>query len=482
MDQKTKINYIYSTVYQILSIILPLVTTPYVSRVLSVDSIGVYSFTGSIVSYFVLFASFSFQTYGQREAAYKKNDKEKLSSLFFEIQIKKLIFTLLAYVSFMLFFIETSQYKTMYLIQSISIVSAFFDITYLFQGMEQFRLTVVRNTIVKLAGLLLILIFVKKQTDVYLYAIIQTVTVLLGNLSLWLYLPEFISFKYFKKERISHGLVELFQLFVPVLSIQLYYTIDKTMLGITSNGMAENGYYEQAIKIIRLCQNMMGAMGAVLLSSIPRMIVTSGKEAVKSTINHAIRLNLFIAAPITMGLIGIADVMVPWFLGFGYERSATLICIFAPMTLLSAISMIIGNGILLPLRRQNCLTIATLGAMIFNIVFNIILIPQFGACGAAVASVGSEIVTLIIQGFFAKEYIDLNLIIKNAIKYLGVAAIMYAVISLIKILIQGQVGMFTLTLLLIISGIAVYFSILLFTKDDILSDIRKSFNGRFRRL
>lgn len=482
MDKKTKINYIYSTVYQILSIILPLVTTPYISRVLSVDSIGVYSFTGSIVSYFVLVASFSFQTYGQREAAYKKNDKEKLSSLFFEIQIKKLIFTLLAYVSFMLFFIETSQYKTMYLIQSISIVSAFFDITYLFQGMEQFRLTVVRNTIVKLVGLLLILIFVKKQTDVYLYAIIQTVTVLLGNLSLWLYLPEFISFKYFKKERISHGLVELFQLFVPVLSIQLYYTIDKTMLGITSNGMVENGYYEQAIKIIRLCQNMMGAMGTVLLSSIPRMIVTSGKEAVKSTINHAIRLNLFIAAPITMGLIGIADVMVPWFFGSGYERSATLICIFAPMTLLSAISMIIGNGILLPLRRQNCLTIATLGAMIFNIVFNVILIPQFGACGAAVASVGSEIVTLIIQGFFAKEYIDLNLIIKNAIKYLGVAAIMYAVISLIKILIHGQVGMFTLTLLLIISGIAVYFSILSFTKDDILSDIRKSFNGRFRRL
>ena len=482
MDQKTKINYIYSTVYQILSIILPLVTTPYISRVLSVDSIGVYSFTGSIVSYFVLVATFSFQTYGQREVAYKKNDKEKLSSLFFEIQIKKLIFTLLAYVSFMLFFIETSQYKTMYLIQSISIVSAFFDITYLFQGMEQFRLTVVRNTIVKLVGLLLILIFVKKQTDVYLYAIIQTVTVLLGNLSLWLYLPKFISFKYFKKERISHGLVELFQLFIPVLSIQLYYTIDKTMLGITTNGMAENGYYEQAIKIIRLCQNMMGAMGAVLLSSIPRMIVTSGKEAVKSTINHAIRLNLFIAAPITMGLLGIADVMVPWFLGSGYERSATLICIFAPMTLLSAISMIIGNGILLPLRRQNCLTIATLGAMIFNIVFNMILIPQFGACGAAVASVGSEIVTLIIQGFFAKEYIDLNLIIKNAIKYLGVAAIMCAVISLIKILIQGQVGMFTLTLLLIISGMAVYFSILSFTKDDILSDIRKSFNGRFRRL
>ena len=211
-------------------------TTPYISRVLSVDSIGVYSFTASIVSYFVLVASFSFQTYGQREAAYKKNDKEKLSILFFEIQIKKLIFTLLAYGSFVLFFIETSQYKTMYLIQSITIVSAFFDITYLFQGMEQFRLTVVRNTAVKLVGLLLTLIFVKKQTDVYLYAIIQTVTVLLGNLSLWLYLPEFISFKYFKfkKESISHGLVELFQLFVPVLSIQLYYTIDKTMLGITS--------------------------------------------------------------------------------------------------------------------------------------------------------------------------------------------------------------------------------------------------------
>lgn len=111
MDQKTKINYIYSTVYQILSIILPLVTTPYISRVLSVDSIGVYSFTASIVSYFVLVASFSFQTYGQREAAYKKNDKEKLSSLFFEIQIKKLIFTLLAYGFFVLFLLKQVNIK-----------------------------------------------------------------------------------------------------------------------------------------------------------------------------------------------------------------------------------------------------------------------------------------------------------------------------------------------------------------------------------
>lgn len=481
MDRKTKINYIYSTFYQILSIVLPLVTTPYVSRILSVDSIGIYSFTGSIISYFVLFVSFSFQTYGQREVAYQKNDRVKISIIFFEIQIKKMIFTLLAYVLFAIFLFGTSKYKEMYLIQSISIAAAFFDITYLFQGMEQFRLTVIRNTIVKLAGLFLILILVKKPSDIYLYTIIQTGTVLFGNLSLWLYLPRFISFKYFKMTKISHGLVELFQLFIPVLSIQLYYTIDKTMLGMTSNGMTENGYYEQAIKIIRLCQNMMGAMGSVLLSSIPRMLVNSGKDAVKDTINHAIKLNLFIAAPITMGLIGIADVMVPWFLGTGYEKSATLICIFAPMTLLSAVSMIIGNGILLPLRRQNCLTMATVGAMIFNIIFNIILIPQFGAGGAALASVGSEIVTLIIQGFFAKEYIDLQFIIKNAIKYLGIAAIMYVVISLIKVFVHDSIGLFMVTLLLIMIGMVVYFSILLFTKDDVLIDIKKKFHGRFRK-
>lgn len=468
MDRSVKINYIYSTFYQILSIILPLATTPYISRVLSVDSIGVYSFTGSIVSYFVLISSFSFQTYGQREVAYKKNDKEDISRLFFEVQIKKLLFTLVSYILFMFFWFSTNIYKEMYLIQSISIVASFFDITYLLQGLEKFKLTVMRNTVVKLVGFVLILTFVKKPTDIYMYTIIQTGTILLGNLSTWLYLPRFVSAKYFRLGKISNGLVELFQLFIPVLSIQLYYTIDKTMLGMNSNGMTENGYYEQAIKIIRLCQSMMGAMGGVLLSSVPRMLVNSGKSTVKETINQAIKLNLFIAAPITMGLIGIADVMVPWFLGTGYEKSVTLICLFAPMTILSAISMIIGNGILLPLRKQNCLTIATFGAMIFNVIFNVILIPQFGACGAAIASVGSEIVTLAIQCFFAKEYINLRLIAKNLFKYLGTSVIMYICIFVIKSLLKNYMGMFAITLVLIIVGIVVYFSIMFIMKDDAL--------------
>lgn len=468
MDRSVKVNYIYSTFYQILSIILPLATTPYISRVLSVDSIGVYSFTGSIVSYFVLLSSFSFQTYGQREVAYKKNNKEDISRLFFEVQIKKLLFTLVSYILFVFFWCSTNMYKEMYLIQSISIVASFFDITYLLQGLEQFKLTVMRNTVVKLAGFVLILTLVKKPTDLYLYTIIQTGTILLGNLSTWLYLPRFVSVKYFKIGKISNGLIELFQLFIPVLSIQLYYTIDKTMLGMNSNGMTENGYYEQAIKIIRLCQSMMGAMGGVLLSSVPRMLVNAGKDTVKKTINQAIRMNLFIAAPITMGLIGIADVVVPWFLGTGYGKSVTLICLFAPMTILSAISMIIGNGILLPLRKQNCLTIATFGAMIFNVIFNIILIPQFGACGAAIASVGSEIVTLTIQCFFAKEYIDLHLILKNMFKYLGAAVIMYICIFVIKSLLRNYIGIFAITVVLIIIGIIVYFSIMFFIKDDTL--------------
>lgn len=473
MDRNIKVNYIYSTFYQILSIILPLATTPYISRVLSVDGIGVYSFTGSIVSYFVLFSSFSFQTYGQREVAYKKNDKEYISKLFFEIQIKKLLFTLLSFALFLFFLLNTSRYKEIYLIQSILIIASFFDITYLLQGMEQFKLTVIRNTIVKLVGFILILTMVKKPTDLFLYTIIQTGTTLLGNLSLWLYLPRFVNAKYFKIENLSNGLIELFQLFIPVLSIQLYYTIDKTMLGLSSNGMTENGYYEQAIKIIRLCQNMMGAMGGVLLSSVPRILVNAGKEKVKSTINQAIRLNLFIAAPITMGLIGISDVMVPWFLGSGYEKSATLICLFAPMTILSAISMIIGNGILLPLRRQNCLTIATFGAMIFNIIFNILLIPKFGACGAAIASVGSEIVTLVIQCYFGKEYINFILLIKNIVKYLGASVIMYICISVLKSFLRNYIGMFVITLVLITLGIVIYFLIMLFIKDETLTGLNK---------
>lgn len=480
MDRKTKINYLYSTFYQVLAVVLPLVTTPYVSRVLNVETIGVYSFTGSIVSYFTLLASFSFQTYGQREIAYVRNDKKKISQLFFEIQLKKFILMIISYALFGIFLLKSREYEIMYLLQSLSIIAAFFDITYLLQGLEQFRLTVIRNTLVKLVGVVLTFALVKEPSDVYIYTIIQTGVTLLGNISMWVYLPKFVSIKHVNMGQLSHGIVELIQLFIPVLSVQLYYTIDKTMLGMVTNGMTENGYYEQAIKIIRLCQNMMGAMGAVLLSSIPRLLITSGKQEVKKTIDSSIGLNLFVAVPITAGLISIADIMVPWFFGSGYEKTAELICIFAPMAILSAISMVFGNGVLIPLKKQNCLTLATLGAACFNIVFNMLLIPQFGAIGAAVSSVGAEVVTLLIQGAFSKEYIKFISIIKNFMKYSIAATVMSVFLYFIKKFAEGRIKDFILTIMLVVVGAVIYFWVLVFQRENIATEIKNKIYNKFK--
>ena len=128
---------------------------------------------------------------------------------------------------------------------------------------------------------------------------------------------------------------------------------------------------------------------------------------------------------------------------------------------------------LFQMRRQNCLTIATFGAMIFNIIFNILLIPKFGACGAAIASVGSEIVTLVIQCYFGKEYINFILLIKNIVKYLGASVIMYICISVLKSLLRNYIGMFVITLVLITFGIVIYFLIMLFIKDETLIGLNK---------
>ena len=360
MDRRIAKNYAINLAYQILLLAMPLVTTPYVSQCLGVENVGIFSFTSSNVSYFVLFVTFGFHVYGQREIARYQNDIENRSQLLFEIQVKKFLLSVITIIAFVVFALFQTKYRTVYLIQTLTIISTFFDISYFFQGLELYNITVIRNAFFRIIGVVCIFVFIHEPSDLYLYVFLQCLVGFLGSASLWMYLKKYVSKKYMHRFKLSKDFRIILELFIPVISVQLYFHIDKTMLGIICDTPVENGYYEQALKIVRICQTVITSLGAVLISSVSRMIGEKDYKKMDSTIHASIRFGLFLSIPMMLGLIGISDVLVPWFFGNGYEGVTPVMCVLAPIIVLSAISNVATNGILIPLNRHNYVSLAML--------------------------------------------------------------------------------------------------------------------------
>ena len=191
MLKNIKLNYIYNVLYQLLLLVTPLITTPYTSRVLGADGIGEYSFTASIVSYFTMFAILGSNTYAQREIAYYQTDEKKRSQIFGEIVIFRSITSIIA-MAFYCVVLMRVQFQLIYLIQILSIISVATDITWFFQGLEEFGKTVFRNTVFKIVNIVFIFLFVKEKEDINIYVLGICLLQFLSTLSLWGYLPKYV--------------------------------------------------------------------------------------------------------------------------------------------------------------------------------------------------------------------------------------------------------------------------------------------------
>ena len=185
-------NYIYNMVYQVLILVLPLVTTPYLSRVLGAEGIGIYGYTYSIVTYFILFGSLGVAMYGQREIAYAQENIEARKKVFIEIIIFRFITIAIASVAYYFLFMKGAEYQIYYQILLIELIAAAFDISWFFQGMEEFKRTVTRNVLVRICSVTLVFILVKTKEDLAKFTLIYSLADLIGNLSLWLYVPKYI--------------------------------------------------------------------------------------------------------------------------------------------------------------------------------------------------------------------------------------------------------------------------------------------------
>lgn len=474
-------NYLFNTAYQILILIVPLITTPYISRILGAEGIGVYSYTYSVVSYFLIAAAMGTTTYGQRTIAYYQDDEYKRSCKFFEILLFRIISTSICCITYISYLLSPfCKYNKIAWLQIIYLVAISFDISWLFQGLEDFKKIVLRNTIAKIFNIVLILTMVTNKADVDKYTLILAGMTFVANISVWPYVPRVISRVNIADIKPFHNTKDILLLFIPTIAIQVNAVLDKTMIGGFAINAAENGYYEQTEKVVRMALAVVTSLGTVMIPRIAKLYHDKNAKQMQQYIEKSYQFVWLIGVPIMLGLIAITDVFVPVFYGEGYDRIKILLPIYSISVIPVALSNVTGCQFLIPTQKQNVYSAAVLSSTLVNIVLNTIFIPTFLANGAAVASVIAESVGCLVMLVYVqmRKYVDVKKVFLISIKK-WVAGIL----MLVCIKVSGKIlGVSVKDLvLMIIEGGVVYFATLLIVKDDFfctnVNVIEKKFKG-----
>lgn len=460
-------NYIYNAGYQLLSVILPLVTTPYVTRVLTKTGYGIYSFTYTNIQYFILIAWLGITVYGNREIAYfaGKDKKHYVSNTFWEIVVLKIVSSLFAFTLLFLLLLTHIRYRTLMLVQSINILAAALDISWFYMGLEQFGITVFRNTIVKLISLVLIFSFVKSEQDIYIYALIMGGSLLAGNLTLWPHLKGKVFLPHFSELHPFKHLKPSLMLFLPQVAIQLYTQINKTFLGIIISPTA-SGFYYSADTLIKVVLSVVTATGTVMLPHATKAFSEGKVSEVKEMIYNSFDFVSFISFPMAFGLAAISLKMAPWFFGKGYSPVGKVIMIEAVIIILDAWVNALGEQYLLPIKRTKEYTASICSGAVTNVIIAYPFIKTWGLYGAMFAYCISELVVLLYQLVILRTDLNYQRLFNNLNKYFICSVIMFVLVFHFN---QKWPMSISFLFIEVILGIVIYLLTILVTRPTILS-------------
>ena len=450
-----KRNFGYQMVYRILLVVTPLITSPYLARVLGVEALGQYSASQAFVNYFILFAMLGIENYGNRTVARVQDDKWERSAAFWNIYIIQVIATCCSIAAFLLLveMLIKPEVRLVYLMQGLWLIDSLLNINWFFWGCEQFKLTVTRNIVIKIASIAGILLFVKSPRDLWIYVMIVCMSGVLAEGSLWFFLPRYIEKPKVQWQEVLQNVAPILQLFIPVLASSVFHIMDKTMLNILSND-ANSGYYYNADKIINVPLQLITGMSAVMLPRVANTLHTEGSGKVKELLSKSAELTLFLTCAIAFGIGAISDSFVPFFFGDGYEPCILLIKVFVPVLIIKALSDFVRGQYLIPTGKDKIYTIAVFGGALSNVVANYILIRQYGALGATIGTLIAEFIVLVIQVVGAKKDLPLKEIIGTNGIYIVFGIIMFAVVAALSLYMAGS-GIVKVAAL-ILAGAVVY--------------------------
>lgn len=468
-------NYIYNASYQLLVMIVPLITTPYVNRVLGPQGIGINTYTNTIIQYFILFGGLGILLYGNREIAYVRDDSQQLLKTFLEIQIIHTLGILLSTFVFFLYLIIFAHYKFYMLLQFVNLISAAFDISWFFQGIEDFKVTVIRNTIVKLSCVILIFICIHNKNQVGIYIFIYAISTFFGNLTLW---PSII--KYFRGKvhlKISirslnpwRHLIPAIELFIPEVAVQIYQTLNKTILGLVVSVSAAAFYFDSDT-LIKMLLAIVTSLSTVMLPHISNKFVKGKVKEIKNVTYLSFNAITCISIALMFGIASISLKFSILFFGEKFSAVGPAMMLEAPVIYFASVSTILGGQYLIPTHQVKTYSISLVLGAIASIISNFLFIPMFHLYGAIMSTVIAEVIVLLYQLYkiVSSKQLNLRLLYKDTVKYIFAGVIMFICVFLLD---RHTINSFMFIILEVALGIVIYISLILMMRTNIIKIIQ----------
>ncbi|CAK1242423.1 PST family polysaccharide transporter [Fructobacillus fructosus] len=470
-------NYLYNAAYQLLNIIVPIITLPYLARVLGKDGVGIASWTNSLVTYFLLIASLGIVTYGSREIAYVHEDEALRQKKFWEIQTIHFLAGGLAIILYIAFIYaggamnsRIEHYQLFLWYQIWVIFSGIFDISWYFMGLEDFKKTVLRNMLIKLLMTALIFIMVKTPNDVGAYILLLAISQVVGNLSMWFYLIGKFKLPKLSSLDLNIHWKPVFLMFLPTIATQIYLQLNKTMLPFITGSTASSGIYDNADKIIKVCLALVTSVGMVMLPRMSAHFAAGEHDQMKKAIHSSMDFVSAIAIPLAAGIAAVGPTAMLWFLGKSWGEVGTALVLLTPIIVFIGWSNVIGNQFLIPTKRLNDYTWSVTFGALLNILLNFFFIYLWGVAGAAIATALSELAVIGYQLVVTRHDMTVWAHFTGIWRYLLASAIMYGVVT--AFVSTHGIGIVSTAVESLI-GISVYLLVLLLLRAPILNQLLK---------
>lgn len=475
MDKIAK-NYLYNMMYQILVIITPIITAPYLTRVLGATNLGIYSYVNSSGSIVTTLSLLGIYAYGNRQTAYVRDDREKLTKTFWELEIAHILLGVVGTLIYIAYIVFNKEYTFYFLIYYPYILAQFIDCSWIYVGLEDMKPVVMKNFLTKLINIIGIFVFVNSKEDVWIYILMLAVTTLIANITVYSQLPKYIGKPKFDIRSIPEHIKGSINLFLPQVASLFYLQVDKVMLEWLTGTTEQVSFYDQAEKIITIPLTFITVVSTVMMPRLANEFKKGNKGTIQNMLIKAGKYTLFMAFPMMVGLFCIAKQFIPWYLGSEYLSTAYAMMILAPIVVLNSLAGLSGTQYFTATNQINILMKAYVSAAVINVAVNAVLIPHFGYAGAAISTVLSSLVSVIVQYYNLSKQIKMRGLIKFGIKY-GVCSLMMGAILFTMTFHFGS-HLYT-TLVQILIGLIAYMFCMVITKDELLLEILNLLKRKF---
>ena len=472
MAQSVKVNYILNLINTGTQMLFPLITFPYVCRVIEADGIGQINFFQSIISYISLFTCLGIPMYAIREIARNRSDVVQMNRTAMEILLLHSMLTLVGYAIVAILCLTVPQIQVnipLFLILSLTIFFTAIGCEWFYQGIEDFKYITIRGLIIKTVSVVLLFIFVKSKTDLLYYGCYTVFGVLGGNIFNFFRLR-----KYIHRENIIFSELHIKRHIKPVLKVfsfsvvtSIYLQLNTVLLGFLKNALAV-GYFAAATKVMQMLLTMSACLGSVMMPRASHLIAENKEDEFNRLIQKSYDFTLAIALPMTIGLIFCAPSLITALCGVKFEHSILPSQIIAPIILMVAISNVFGIQVLFPKGKINIVTLCCGIGAVADLILNLCLIPFFSYIGTSIAYLGAEVATTVSMYFIGRKYIPIIYFKKSHLTYaLGCIVMAFALYGLSLL----QLPTLTILLLQGCCGVLAYFIILCICKDEMLVQI-----------